>query len=386
MARAPVKIIIGTELDDLLFGTAGNDKIYGLGGNDLISGGFGNDYMDGGSGTDTVTYSTAASAVTVDLSITSSQNTGALGFDTLISIENLLGGAFNDTLKGNSLANSLSGLGGNDTLDGRAGNDILTGGAGNDMLLGGSGNDLFLEEGWSNGDDTVDGGLGVDTVDYSGITFDAAATAGVTVDLRLAAAQNTVAAGIDRIVNIENIIGSSSHDTINGSDTANRLMGGAGNDVLMGNGGDDVLNGEAGNDLLDGGAGNDIINAGRGSPAIIETDFLTGGLGADRFVFDNPLASAPSGLGGDLVKDFSTIEGDKIDLRGVFAPGAAVTVTTGFALTGVAGEVLIRQTFSEFGIPGVNQLIRIDIDGNGTADVGFQVSSNVLLTANDFIF
>jgi Ca2+-binding RTX toxin-like protein len=112
MARTPVKTIFGTELDDLLSGTAANEKIYGRGGNDLISGGLGNDYMDGGSGIDTVTYSSAASAVTVDLSITSAQYTGATGFDTLISIENLVGSAFNDTLKGNSLANSLSGLSG----------------------------------------------------------------------------------------------------------------------------------------------------------------------------------------------------------------------------------------------------------------------------------
>ncbi len=383
MAKAPVKTIIGTELDDLLVGTAANDKIYGRGGNDLISGGLGNDYLDGGTGIDTATYSSAASAVTVDLSLTSSQNTGATGFDTLISIENLVGSAFNDSLKGNSIDNSLSGLGGNDTLDGRAGNDILMGGAGNDRLLGGTGNDIFLEEGLSNGDDSIDGGLGIDTLDYSGVFFDAAATAGVTVDLRLTTAQNTVAAGIDTIVNVENIIGSSSHDTINGTETANVLRGGAGNDILMGNGGDDVLNGDAGNDLLDGGAGNDIINAGGSSLDAFETDFLRGGLGADRFVFDNPYASPA--FGGDQIQDFSTLEGDKIDIRGVLAPGAAVTFTTGFVLTGVAGEVLIRQTFTEFGMPGVNQLIRIDIDGNGTADVGFQVASNVLLTANDFI-
>lgn len=385
MARTPGKTLFGTELDDLLFGSAGNDKIYGRGGNDLISGGLGNDYIDGGAGIDTATYSTSTSAVTVDLSIRSAQNTGTSGFDTLISIENLIGGAFDKPLRGNSLANSLSGLDGNDFLDGRAGDDILNGGAGNDTLLGGSGNDTILEEGLSNGDNSIDGGLGIDTLDYSGLVFDAAATTGITVDLRLTAAQNTGAAGIDRIASVENIIGTTSHDKLYGTETANMLTGGAGSDILMGNGGDDVLNGGAGNDLVDGGAGNDVINAGRGSPVIIETDFLTGGLGADRFVFDNPHASAAAGIGGHLIQDFSTLEGDKIDLRGVFAPGAAVTFTSGFVLTGVAGEVLIRPTFTEFGMPGVNQLIRIDLDGNGTADVGFQVASNVLLSANDFI-
>jgi Ca2+-binding RTX toxin-like protein len=250
-------------------------------------------------------------------------------------------------------------------------------------LFGGTGNDIFLEEGLSNGDDAIDGGLGIDALDYSGVTVDSAATAGITVDLRLTTAQNTGAAGIDTIVNIENVIGSSSHDTINGSEIANVLRGGAGNDILMGNGGDDVLNADAGNDLIDGGAGNDIIHAGGSSQNLFETDLLRGGLGADRFVFDNPFASPA--FGGDQVQDFSTLEGDKIDIRGVLALGTPVTFTTGVVLTGVAGEVLIRQTFTEFGTTGVNQLIRIDINGDGTADLGFQVASNVLLTANDFI-
>src|SRR5262249_54703319 len=45
------------------------------------------------------------------------------------TIENVIGGALNDTITGNALNNSLSGGAGNDTLDGGAGADTLDGGA-----------------------------------------------------------------------------------------------------------------------------------------------------------------------------------------------------------------------------------------------------------------
>ncbi|HSQ60930.1 MAG TPA: hypothetical protein VLT84_10975, partial [Acidobacteriota bacterium] len=41
------------------------------------------------------------------------------------SIENVVGGAFNDNLVGNGLANRLEGGAGNDTMSGRDGNDTL---------------------------------------------------------------------------------------------------------------------------------------------------------------------------------------------------------------------------------------------------------------------
>jgi Ca2+-binding RTX toxin-like protein len=53
--------------------------------------------------------------------------------DTLVNIENLVGSAMNDTLKGDANANVLSAGAGNDVLDGGAGNDTLAGGAGSDI-------------------------------------------------------------------------------------------------------------------------------------------------------------------------------------------------------------------------------------------------------------
>ncbi len=52
-------------------------------------------------------------------------SSGADGSDTLVNIENLFGGEFDDTLTGNRLANSFLGRGGNDKIDGGGGFDTV---------------------------------------------------------------------------------------------------------------------------------------------------------------------------------------------------------------------------------------------------------------------
>ena len=90
----------------------------------------------------------------VSLAIAGAQETGGAGTDTLVSIENLTGSAFDDKLIGNAGANVLSGLAGNDRLDGAGGADTLLGGDGDDILIGGAGGDV------------LDGGEGFDLVSY----------------------------------------------------------------------------------------------------------------------------------------------------------------------------------------------------------------------------
>ena len=63
----------------------------------------------------------------VNLGLTTAQNTGAEGTDTLINIENLRGSGFNDTLTGSGLGNNIQGRAGNDSIRGMGGNDSLFG-------------------------------------------------------------------------------------------------------------------------------------------------------------------------------------------------------------------------------------------------------------------
>lgn len=210
--------VTGPQGNDDLIGGSGNDVLNGRGGNDWLVGGTGNDILNGGTGIDTADYSSrslhgqsyigATAGVTVNLNLTGPQNTGGAGSDTLVSIENVSGTNFGDTLTGNGASNVLAGLSGNDLLDARAGNDTLRGGTGNDTLNGGSGNDL------------LDGGAGIDTASYS------TAPAGVTVDLSLLGLQNTGGAGVDQLVSVENLIGSNFNDKLTGADWVNKTLDG----------------------------------------------------------------------------------------------------------------------------------------------------------------
>ncbi|MBC7162525.1 MAG: VWA domain-containing protein, partial [Immundisolibacter sp.] len=141
--------INGNDGNDILLGLGGNDTLNGGNGNDILAGGAGDDKLNGGDGNDTATYIDAAGGVTVSLAVTTGQNTGGDGTDTLSNIENLIGSMHNDSLTGSSANNILVGLAGNDTLSGGGGNDVLIGGAGNDTLTGGAGADTFK---WGQGD------------------------------------------------------------------------------------------------------------------------------------------------------------------------------------------------------------------------------------------
>ncbi len=89
-----------------VIGSIHNDTITGDANANTIMGGLGDDTLDGGAGIDTVSYSLATSAVTVNLGLTSAQNTGGAGSDTISNFENITGSDFNDTLTGSSAANT----------------------------------------------------------------------------------------------------------------------------------------------------------------------------------------------------------------------------------------------------------------------------------------
>jgi len=281
--------------NDVLYGGAGNDTLLGNTGDDLLNGGAGADSINGGTGNDTVDYSTSSAAVSVNLATQSATGGDATG-DTLVSIEAVIGSAFNDTLVGSTAAESMYG------------------GAGNDSIVG------------STGADSLDGGTGNDTIDYG------ASTAAVSVNLGTSSGSGGYAAG-DTLVGFEAVVGSAFNDTLIGSSGSDSLYGGAGNDSLVGGAGADLLDGGTGKDTVDysassaavsvnlatgsnsggdaagdtltsieaviGSAFNDTLFGGAGSDSLFGgagNDSIAGGAGADSLV---------GGTGNDTV-DYST--------------------------------------------------------------------------------
>lgn len=120
-------VLLGHGGNDVLDGGAGNDRLEGGDGDDILIGGLGDDTLIGGAGRDTADYTGATDGVVVNLA--TGLATGGAGSDTLASLENIRGSAFNDVLTGDGGDNIIHGGGGIDTLNGGAGNDQLFAGA-----------------------------------------------------------------------------------------------------------------------------------------------------------------------------------------------------------------------------------------------------------------
>ena len=178
--------------------------------------------------------------------------------------------------------------------------------------------------------DSIRGGGGMDTVDYS------AADEGVEVNLTAGRGMFGLAEG-DAYSSIENAIGSVFNDRLIGRSNANTLSGGdsddhlygyGGDDTLMGGDGDDILGqiedgpddnsdpdftndagddtmmGNAGIDTLYGGDGNDRLMGGRDDDTVrgdAGNDMLWGGTGADMLYGGAGNDTAWGGAGDDRV-------------------------------------------------------------------------------------
>ena len=249
--------IYGGAGDDTIVGGLGNDTLYGDAGNDTFDEGAatsGSDVINGGAGIDTVSYASRTTAVTVLIDGVAHSGEASENDKLMADVENVTGGAGNDTITGSVQDNVLDGGAGNDTLNGLAGNDTLKGGAGNDIENGGDGNDRFDEGTASSGDDTLNGGTGIDTVDYSGRTND------LTVVMNPTTASGE-SGETDHIgLDVENLIGGAGDDSITGNALDNQLEGGVGVDTIAGLAGDDIIDGNAGADIIDCGTGDaDIL-------------------------------------------------------------------------------------------------------------------------------
>jgi Ca2+-binding RTX toxin-like protein len=328
------------------FGGDGADILNGGDGDDNLMGNGGPDQLHGNNGLDWANWSDKSLAVTVTLN-DALANDGTSGEGDLIgaSTEHIVGGTGNDILTGNGSANIVLGNIGNDTLNLLAGNDLGCGdglrsfgpgffqGGGvtgcqlhqqgfgfpgsptADKIFGGDGNDAMSGH---FGADQLDGGNQNDTVDYTeksssvSITPNGLATSG-QLDTDPVTAGNQPEN--DRIaVNVENLIGGTANDTVNGNGLNNALSGGGGTDTLNGLGGNDVLDpGLGGADVANGGAGFDYASYGvcvfcSGSGVTITLDNVADdGIVGDGDNVKPDVEGALGSRGGDTLRGPATV-------------------------------------------------------------------------------
>ncbi|WP_075290292.1 M10 family metallopeptidase [Pararhizobium arenae] len=246
-------------------------------------------------------------------------------------------------------------------------------------------------------------------------------------------------------VTIENAVGGSGADTINGNKAANLLSGGAGKDTLNGNAGNDRLIGGSGYDSLDGGTGQDTadyssstttiqialkgaswanvtnqndtildrvrnienLTGGSGDDVFVGdgfsnrlsgkagsdyldggagSDILTGGSGNDFFVFG---AVTLAKLGLDLLIDFAT--GDKITLladtfTGLGNPKDPVGLSKGDFSSGTSVKSMAKGDHLFFDTD--DSWIYYDNDGAGTGGSAIkfaELDNSYKVTYSDFL-
>lgn len=369
----------------------------------------GDDTLTGTAGIDTVTYAYATLPVTVSLSTIIQQNTLGAGFDTLSTIDNLMGSNYNDTLTGDGLANVLDGNSGADQLVGGAGNDtyviddigdtiaeantggtdlvltwitlsglatnvenltllgsdnvnangnklanILTGNSGNNLLDGKSGKDRMI------------GGAGDDTYYVDNANDVITENVNEGNDGVKSTVSYTLAANVENLTLMNNLAISGA-----GNSLANTLTGSAGNNTLTGLTGEDTLFGNAGADILIGGLG---------------VDQLTGGTGADTFRLEITTDSGIDLGNRDIILDFNTLEVDKIDLSLIDAKSETLKKNDAFtwkdiaAFSGAAGE--LRYFYD-----GTNNITIVEgtVNADTVADFQIELAGNITLAATNFV-
>ena len=290
--------LTGSASADTLTAAKGGSVLEGLGGDDTLIAGPGADTLDGGSDSDTASYALAKAAVTVNLGLSGPQDTGGAGWDTLVSIENLIGSKFNDTLTA------------------APGGSHIDGGAGNDTLVSGP------------GDDSFEGGAGIDTAIFSGAYDD------YVVDRHNTATTTTVTGpdGADFLSNVE-ILKFTDEQVVN-SDGGQTLTGRAAGDILVGNMGGDHLNGGAGDDVLIGNTGNDTINGGGG----YNTAIFNGDLAAYGVKQNGGVTTVKGPDGTDSLQKVQVLQFDDAQVLNVSTGAELIARSGGDQLVGGAGK------------------------------------------------
>jgi Ca2+-binding RTX toxin-like protein len=165
---------------------------------------------------------------------------------------------------------------------------------GSDVIKFAGGDDTYLPSVFSTGDgtDSIDGGGGRDTYDFSGtntafvVNLGKIAHGSAPANSAFFISGITSVAVTDKVFNFEDVIGDNQSDTIYGNAAANHLVSNSGADQFFGLGGNDVLEAHGNGSQLFGGDGNDIL-MGFGQGVILDggngNDILEGGIGSGNY-------------------------------------------------------------------------------------------------------
>lgn len=279
---------------------------------------------------------------------------------------------------------------GNDKFFGGNNAEIVEDDDGSDLSNLGGGADTYIATGhdFSDGFDTINGGSGIDTYDFSdsidniyinldivGHDFGIFVPGAGFQPAKTAWGGSVADSGHDTVTGFENVKGGSGDDHIFGTAGANVLEGGDGINNFFAYGGNDTLIGGADLDVLVGGAGRDR---------------LIGGGGGDFFSFASKGDSGITRATRDFIVDFQ----DGIDMIDLFHIDANTTngagndafvylngnstTTPGATFTGVAGQLRSYLTAEGHVIEG-------DVNGDIKADFSIAVGGfAATFTSADF--
>jgi hypothetical protein len=358
-SSASIEIHGGDGNDRIISSGLGSHGLYGDNGDDWFVAGQGDDWIVGGDGFDTVDYSGATGPINAATEV-ANNNTGNSGFDTINSVEKIIGSNYDDTLWAFQVGHQVWGGAGNDTLKGS--------GFGASQLYGGAGNDTY--EVWHEVNEVIE-------------------AAGDGVDLVVARGNFTLGQNVENLTLYQPPINSDPY--AGASILPNQAPGnfnGTGNDlanVIIGNGGANILFGQAGTDTLTGGAGADTLIGGVGYDTFLDTaanlsgDKITDLAIGDKIVISNAsLAGFTFSQSGNILTYSGgtlTLAGFTGRLQASAAVGGGVQLTVVGSLTNATGGDFNGDGRSDVLLRHDNGLIT---DWLGTVNGGFTDNWSVL--------
>ena len=435
--------LTGSSFDDEFFGEGNDDDMFGLGGDDtfyLTGASIGASRFDGGDGTDVLDLGLvtgpvptielfAAGLVSVERILLSDVAADTIVYGSTLQDVGLIAGRealsagvatftiLTDAPDGISDFSALAiigwksgdsfvlrGTSGDDTITGTDVDDRFADIQGADIMVGGFGNDIFQPlsvDGFMPA--SIDGGDGDgDMLDLSGasvtggyFTFGSITLANVELLKLVDDSGINMLTASDDLNAFTTIVGrgvgatGGSSVTVNGALTdlsalafvdwspsdIMSVQGTVGADLLTGSILDDHISGHEDIDELFGHDGDDFLDGGAGK------DFLTGGLGADIFSYAE-IGDSDNGQNRDIIRDFSSLEGDRIRLSPIDAdpaiPGSA------FTFIGTAAFTAIGQVRYEIDING-DTAVTVNADNDLNLEMRIVLRNEHVLTEADFI-